>query len=165
MLLPGKDPTLCVKLMRSQVQLERYFGARVAWHSDSAQIVTSLMALLEDASTQVRSAAARSLGKLGEEQARQRLREIAQDASEAPDTRYRAIGALSELGDSTVLSLVEPELQSDQVDARKWGARCLANVGGPEAENRLRSMLNGAPFVERIRLKWLLRRATEKRPR
>lgn len=89
-------------------------------HPLAPQAVTTLLALLQDASPVVVRAACSAVARIGSEDAWSRLRELCEDAQ--PSTRAAAIRALGTLGDSLQLGFLQNVLHHDTAPEVVWAA-------------------------------------------
>jgi HEAT repeat protein len=129
---------------------DRFLAARFLGQIGDSTVLAGLHAALTDASPDVRIAAARPLGRVGDRESADRLLEIAVAPDEPRPLREWAASSLVALGDDRALEVLVTELQSESRHRRRWAANLLGALGDRRATEPLRAARSREPLLRRL---------------
>ena len=129
----------------------------------SEQAVTELLRLFDASDSDVRSAAARALGKIGSIESVDRLLDVAEHDKEWA-VRTWAIAALGSIGDPAAAPRLVPLLDDANPDVRASAALALGQIGDTSAAEDLRRVRASEPWRRRHHYSKALRALKRRQP-
>lgn len=146
-------------LDNSPDEWDRWFSARGLGRFSTDASRAALMRHLHDTSAPVRGAVARSLGKLHATDAIPGLLTMASAPENEAQQAYHQLGALAEMRERRAIPLFADHLRSPEKRIRRWAVRCVATIGGNDAERAVHGAIATRPLLERWRLRRIARKA------